>query len=323
MSIDFVEFCFKKSIDFSKNLVLDGGGSLAFSLSEGFFDEKYLNTHLPKLIKNLDKKSCEVVFSIINRLKFTYKNNKHIFPFLTSKEKACLKDIRENFQNKIFKINENLYFYDGFYLPVSAFEISVFYHKHSMHVLRHLDKLKAKDIMDIGAYIGDSALILSKFTNKKIYSFELDKKNFSLLKESLRLNKLEDKIKPFNLGLGKQRDSFYVKSGGIGSCIDKNLKTQELAQITSLDEFVKEVNVNIGFIKVDIEGAEMDFLQGAKHSICKYKPAMLISIYHGVRDFFEIKPLIESWNLGYSFKIYKPIDTNISAETALYCEILD
>lgn len=33
--------------------------------------------------------------------------------------------------------------------------------------------------------------------------------------------------------------------------------------------------------------------------------------------------MIESWNLGYSFKIIKPIDHTISLETALFCEILD
>jgi hypothetical protein len=39
--------------------------------------------------------------------------------------------------------------------------------------------------------------------------------------------------------------------------------------------------------------------------IIKYKPILLISIYHNKKDFFEIKPLIESWNLGYTFKIRK------------------
>ncbi len=50
---------------------------------------------------------------------------------------------------------------------------------------------------------------------------------------------------------------------------------------------------------------------------------MLISIYHNPDDFFEIKPLIESWNLGYSFKICKPVDKSVSDETALFCEVLE
>ena len=50
---------------------------------------------------------------------------------------------------------------------------------------------------------------------------------------------------------------------------------------------------------------------------------MLLSIYHNANDFFEIKPLIESWNLGYTFKICKPVDWSLSKETALYCEVLE
>lgn len=49
---------------------------------------------------------------------------------------------------------------------------------------------------------------------------------------------------------------------------------------------------------------------------------MLISIYHNAKDFFEIKPMLESWNLGYKFKIFKPIDHTIAVETALFCEII-
>ena len=64
--------------------------------------------------------------------------------------------------------------------------------------------------------------------------------------------------------------------------------------------------MEIGLIKTDIEGAEPDFLAGAKKTICGQKPILLIGICHTAHDFFEIKPLIESWNLGYRFSIYKP-----------------
>ncbi|MFX3627500.1 FkbM family methyltransferase [Campylobacter sp. LH-2024] len=79
--------------------------------------------------------------------------------------------------------------------------------------------------------------------------------------------------------------------------------------------------MEIGFIKIDIEGFEQECLKGVINTIKTQKPAMLISIYHNPDDFFNIKPLIESWNLGYKFKIYKPIDFYIGLETALYCEI--
>ena len=101
----------------------------------------------------------------------------------------------------------------------------------------------------------------------------------------------------------------------------QNLAIIEQTHIITLDGYTKENNIEVGFIKVDIEGFEMEFLKGAKETIARDKPAMLISIYHQGSDFFDIKPLIESWNLGYKFKIHKPIDHSIIAETALYCEV--
>lgn len=48
-----------------------------------------------------------------------------------------------------------------------------------------------------------------------------------------------------------------------------------------------------------------------------------ISIYHNASDFFDIKPLLESWNLNYSFKIVRPVDMGIQCETLLIAEQLE
>jgi len=38
-------------------------------------------------------------------------------------------------------------------------------------------------------------------------------------------------------------------------------------------------------------------------------------------DFFELKPIIESWNLGYRFDIYKPTDEGVRVDTLLIAEV--
>ena len=81
------------------------------------------------------------------------------------------------------------------------------------------------------------------------------------------------------------------------------------------------LNQNIGLIKVDLEGAEQRFLKGAEKTIKAQKPLLLISIYHTPSDFFDIKPLIESWNLGYEFTVFNPVDWGILIETMIICEI--
>lgn len=111
--------------------------------------------------------------------------------------------------------------------------------------------------------------------------------------------------------------------GGASSLAFSRTQYVENVEITTLDDFVKEHNLQVGLIKVDIEGFEMEFLKGAKDTICSQKPALSICIYHSGRDYFHIKPLIESWNLGYRFEIFKRMDGYFTIDTALFCEILE
>lgn len=210
---------YKKTIDFSKHHILDGGGKLQLGLAKAMSNEDYLSEKLPILIKNLDKNSVEAVLKIVNRLKDSYNNFLFISKELFKEEKAELDAIRDNFQNRIFRVNSKKWFYNGYYLPISSFEISVFHHKHSMHVLENLNKLKNFDIIDVGAYVGDSALVLSEYTDKKIYCFEIDKNNFNLLNSTIALNNKEDKILAYNFALGKDVRNIIIKSGGGGGVI--------------------------------------------------------------------------------------------------------
>ena len=83
---------------------------------------------------------------------------------------------------------------------------------------------------------------------------------------------------------------------------------------------IKENKLKVGLLKIDIEGFESYLLQGAIETIKSQKPALLISIYHNGHDFFEIKPWLESLNLGYKFKIRKAWDHNTNRDTLLICE---
>ena len=166
-----------------------------------------------------------------------------------------------------------------------------------------------------------------EFCDKNIYAFEPTKENFALLEQTLKLNNSK-RIKPVNKGLGAKAGKLEIhyradNIGGSSAVFSDESTLAETTQITTLEEFVRENKIEVGFIKVDVEGFEMEFLKGAKETICTQKPAMLLSIYHQASDYFGIKPLIESWNLGYKFKIHQGIDYSIPVETALFCEVLE
>ncbi len=241
-------------------------------------------------------------------------------------EQIELAKIKNEFEPNILEFSENLFAYDGYFLPINHFEASVFWYRHSLEVLDSstLAKMRCKDFIDVGGFVGDSAIIFEReFCDKNIYTFEATSKNFNLMQETLRLNDSK-RIIPVNLGLGAEKSTMKINLCGSGSSMAYDFNGGvENAELITLDEFVAERGIEVGFIKVDIEGFEMEFLKGAKNTICTQKPAMLLSIYHSGRDFFKIKPLIESWNLGYSFKIHKGVDLSITTETALFCEVLE
>ncbi|TLD86346.1 FkbM family methyltransferase [Helicobacter sp. MIT 05-5294] len=279
--------------------------------------------NIERLCAGLDEQSVQCVNRILARLKMSYSvKDKRIYR-LTSEEKEVLQEIEQEFYPNIIPLKD-CYFYNGFFLPkgdLVEFGVSVFWHNHGLTNIKHWDRIADKNIIDVGGFIGDSALILQKYTKAKIYSFEALSDNYDLMLKTIILNKT-DKIIPIKKALGAEFDKLKIYKYGSGSsmAIAKSEDYEEVEVIT-LDSFVQENDIKVGFIKVDIEGFEMPFLQGALETIKAQKPAMLLSIYHQASDFFGIKPFLEDLGLGYKFKVYKPIDRSVSGETCLFCEV--
>lgn len=181
----------------------------------------------------------------------------------------------------------------------------IFYYKHGLIYLskNEIKKTENKDFIDAGAYIGDSALMFAKeFKPKKIYAFEPSGKNYRLLKQTIRLNKLNNCV-PVKKGVGDKNTNTRIVHRESLSYLDEN--GDEKIEITTIDNYVHKNKLDVGLIKMDIEGNELKAILGAENTIKKFKPVLLICIYHSGVDFFEIKPLIEKWVKGYRFMIRK------------------
>jgi FkbM family methyltransferase len=285
------------------------------------FKEKFLN-----LIRGMEQEDIDTIVKILKRQECLYDTRGKCLDIFWQEEQEALRLLNEHFMGQIFKIAEDLFCYKGYLLPINHFEPSVFYDMHGLDCVAHIETTSTKDIIDVGGFIGDSILILSPLTMKKVYSFEAASENYALLGKTIALNNISNAVSE-NVALGAERGTITISS--LGSCSSSIELPGRVFQgavevpVITLDDYVQEHGLDVGLIKVDIEGAEQSFLQGAMQTIKKQKPIMLLSIYHTPSDFFDIKPIIESWNLGYKFKVHKPVDYSVSREVLLIAEIRD
>ena len=143
------------------------------------------------------------------------------------------------------------------------------------------DGMTAKDFCDIGCHV---------------YSFEMDELNYQ---KGIALSQANNFILE-NRGLGRGKIELKYKTGGPGSCISQ--EGVNTAKIIDIDTYANEKELpRIDFIKMDIEGSEMDALQGAAQSIRKYKPKMAICTYHKLHDMWKIPLYIKQLRPDYEF----------------------
>ena len=152
------------------------------------------------------------------------------------------------------------------------------WHKHSLDKIENWEHIRKKSIIDVGGFVGDSALVLQEYTDDKIYCFEALQENYNTILKTIELNR-STKIIPVKKALGAQKGVANITINGSASSMQftANECESEAVEIITLDEFVAQNNIQVGFIKVDIEGFEMEFLKGALQTIKTQKPAMLLN----------------------------------------------
>ena len=179
--------------------------------------------------------------------------------------------------------------------------------------------VKAGDIViDCGAYIGDVSLYFrDKMDNQgKVYAFEPLPSSFEKLQNNIGIFSAEDVIVPVNNATGSVEGK--LKFRGIGASSKFHNDGDFEVNVTTIDKFAENKELSsVDFIKMDIEGAELDSLMGAKNVIKKYRPRMAICIYHKMEDHWQIPKFILS--LDSSYKFYVRHNSRATHETVLFC----
>ena len=160
-------------------------------------------------------------------------------------------------------------------------------------------------VIDAGSFDGDTAKKMAIHMNAgaTIFSFDASLKYVKIANRLPCIDFIEaalckqDGFLSFHEYPGTEAPGSFVSEAVLGNDV-------QLVRCTSIDSFVEQREIKqLGFIKMDIEGSEINALIGAQKAIRNFMPPMAISIYHKLSDHWEIPLLVLDIQPGYSIFI--------------------
>jgi FkbM family methyltransferase len=156
--------------------------------------------------------------------------------------------------------------------------------------------------IDCGAYDGDtvrSLLNAHESYSGEIIAFEPDPSNFLKLKNYIEdiPSVLQDKMEAYPFAVGSTRSKVRFEAAGTEASAVGSGDFE--VECVTLDEILAEKKTT--YIKMDIEGSELDALAGAKKTIQKNLPVLAVCSYHRQDHLWKIPNLISTYSKQYRF----------------------
>jgi len=174
--------------------------------------------------------------------------------------------------------------------------------------------------VDCGSYIGDTVADFVNEVNRnyrRIYTYDISAPTVEIMKNNLKgLNHIVFNVK------GVADKAGEMSMAGVDAPFHGNRLVQgegiSKVSIVKLDDDIQE---EITFLKIDVEGLDKEAITGAKNHITKYHPKIHIDTYHKLVDFFEVPLLIHSIDPTYKYylRLINSIDNPMMfATTSIY-----
>jgi FkbM family methyltransferase len=156
-------------------------------------------------------------------------------------------------------------------------------------------------LVDAGAYTGDTLVAARQrgLAVEAVAAFEPDPANFARLAATLSSLPGTDAFAVPCGVLGSTRQVRFSAGAGAGSAISADGSVT--IQCVSLDEALHGFRPTL--VKMDIEGAEAEALEGARRTITASRPGLAVCVYHAPDHIWSIPAMLREWDLGYRFHL--------------------
>jgi FkbM family methyltransferase len=175
-------------------------------------------------------------------------------------------------------------------------------------------------VVDVGAHYGRYTLIAAKRIGPKgkVIAIEADPKNFDMLNKNIKLNELSEHVITLNFAATSNKSKVKLsipekKSGHTiySSIIPDRAPTEKFIEVNAntLDNLLHENGISIeevNWIKIDVEGAELEVLKGATSVLSKNKDISLLIEIHNIENgknlYRPIMDLLDNYNFKKEFE---------------------
>jgi FkbM family methyltransferase len=200
----------------------------------------------------------------------------------------------------------NYRFYGRITRKVQNFLIEDIYASMTCHEDEIVEQFRPKegDIVDIGAAFGFYTILSSRRIglNGKVVAIEAQPDSFEMLNRNIKLNELANVI---TLGYAvysknsrlKLYDNYSIMQERAGKDLQQYIEVNAYTLDYLLFELIKITRVN--WIKIDVEGAELEVLKGARNILSNSNDIRILIEIHGQENYKQVTEFL----ISYGFKI--------------------
>ena len=178
-------------------------------------------------------------------------------------------------------------------------------------------------VIDGGACWGDTSLYFACLCGElgKVFAFEILPENLVIMERNIKDNPgLGERVDCVRRALwNRSGETLGYTSRASGTSLLVGSKDDGSVETLSIDEWVAQRAIpRVDFIKLDVEGAELNALRGAEKTIRAFKPRLAVSVYHNEHDLISIPDFLRGLNCGY--KLLLDHFTIHNEETILFAD---